>query len=1236
MPAGSSVPMTTKQTTPNSGRRQLCLRWLAEQFETAAAYLNRRATPDKTASQFVDLAPTDEADPNGVYAEALQTAMDNPDVSNIALTGPYGSGKSSIIRTFLKRHPRPTLHISLAAFLPDAEDPDAEEGDAGEHQETLTKGAKQPSRQEIERSILQQLLYGADADRLPLSRFKRIKSPGFWSKLRSLYILLGLMALWYVFVERAAILSGAYFKPLALSNLFDYGMFGFATVFVYTMVHYIYVASLGVSLKSISLKNVELGPAATDQSSILNRHLDEIVYFFQSTKYELVVVEDLDRFDDSDIFVTLREINSLVNGYVGVKRRVQFLYALRDDMFANTDRTKFFEFIIPVIPIINSSNAIDMVLRQGERLALQDRLDQDFLREVSRYLNDLRLIRNIFNEYAIYVANLETDDENSLDPNKLLAVLIYKNTYPRDFERLHRGEGHLATIFDQRDRLIADAEREYRSEIADLQQDIEAAERQTPRDIQELRRSYAMALVQKLPADLRSVGTSRQAMVAIKHLVDDDRFDEIIATDRVHVHAGSHGGIIQQDIGDLQSEVDPNMGYSDRVALIEKKSRESKDGAQARIVELREMIKKVRTSKFNVLLRNDSSKLSEAFAKLGDGGELARFLLLEGYLDDSYYQYTSLFHSGRLSPNDNKFLRHIRGFVTPEPDFPIDNAEEVIENMRAEDFGQSFVLNVKLVDVLLGGPAQHDRRSRLFTLLATDFSKHEDFFRSYYSNGVHVDGLLTGLSASWPMLVAAMLESSMRDDHLARLIEEVPSYLLGQLASEHRELGEYLSKELPDVLALTDGLDPPRLEPLKLAVDDLSALADWPQIVRSLFEAGHYRLTIGNLDFIHSSLLGRADVEALHRHHLSTLRAIGSRPLLDRIENGFEEYFENVLLLLDENDEEDLSAMLEVLSHDSLDSGEVETFISRQRGLFPSFDSVPDRWRPTLFRIAKIEPTWTNCITFLSDETFEATALVEFLSDGAIRGSLLETGIPAEDDALTLRNFLRETDELPDDVYRDFVAALPRRAKRFPIKLDSVKRRILVEENAVTFDDENFDALSDDVGLQVLFVSRNIGAYLEDPAAVTVDDYFREELLRSDIADDAKRAVIGLMNPSQIGEKPERAALVAPILSRTDGNLEGMTFEVARALILAAEQTTLRIELLNRLHQNMDLPQVREILGLLPTPYSSITVGYARPRLANTAENRTLVNWLDDRNVISSYGKALWGDDIVVYLYHRR
>src|SRR5690606_22463781 len=206
------------------------------------------------------------------------------------------------------------------------------------------------TRQEIERSILQQMLYGADSNKLPFSRFKRIQSPGAGSVFKSFFIMAGMLSVWYVLNKQGDIVSGEFFNPASLSNWKNYLGIFIAVPFLWRVLHHFYVASFGLSLKSISLKDVEIKPDRDDQESILNRHLDEIIYFFQSTKYDLVIIEDLDRFNDAEVFVTLREINKLVNDNSKVKRRVRFLYALRDDMFANTERTKFFEFIIPVIP----------------------------------------------------------------------------------------------------------------------------------------------------------------------------------------------------------------------------------------------------------------------------------------------------------------------------------------------------------------------------------------------------------------------------------------------------------------------------------------------------------------------------------------------------------------------------------------------------------------------------------------------------------------------------------------------------------------------------------------------------------------------------------------------------------------------------------------------------------------------------------------------------------------------
>ncbi|MFK5986332.1 MAG: hypothetical protein QM479_13045 [Pseudomonadota bacterium] len=103
-----------------------------------------------------------------------------------------------------------------------------------------------------------------------------------------------------------------------------------------------------------ALKDIEVGRNDESETSILNHHLDEIIYFFQETNYDAVVIEDLDRFGNPEIFVKLREINKLVNDNENTSGKIKFIYALKDDMFVHKKRAKFFDFIIPVVPIINS------------------------------------------------------------------------------------------------------------------------------------------------------------------------------------------------------------------------------------------------------------------------------------------------------------------------------------------------------------------------------------------------------------------------------------------------------------------------------------------------------------------------------------------------------------------------------------------------------------------------------------------------------------------------------------------------------------------------------------------------------------------------------------------------------------------------------------------------------------------------------------------------------------------
>lgn len=71
------------------------------------------------ALEFRSLIPDPELDEKKQpYIDAIKWAINNPEIKNIAITGAYGAGKSSIIDTFIKHEnmEKNTVKISIATF----------------------------------------------------------------------------------------------------------------------------------------------------------------------------------------------------------------------------------------------------------------------------------------------------------------------------------------------------------------------------------------------------------------------------------------------------------------------------------------------------------------------------------------------------------------------------------------------------------------------------------------------------------------------------------------------------------------------------------------------------------------------------------------------------------------------------------------------------------------------------------------------------------------------------------------------------------------------------------------------------------------------------------------------------------------------------------------------------------------------------------------------------------------
>ena len=192
-----------------------------------------------------------------------------------------------------------------------------------------------------------------------------------------------------------------------------------------------------------------------EDNSIFNKHLDEILYFFQVTDYNVVIIEDLDRFGTPSIFLKLRELNQLINESKIVGRHITFIYAIKDDIFKDEERTKFFDFITTVIPVIDPSNSKDKLKSALEAKGCgNDGISDEDLSEMAFFIQDMRILTNIVNEYKQYRDKLCEASDFQLNKTKLFGMIVYKNYYPQDFALLHRREGKIYKCISSKSNFI--------------------------------------------------------------------------------------------------------------------------------------------------------------------------------------------------------------------------------------------------------------------------------------------------------------------------------------------------------------------------------------------------------------------------------------------------------------------------------------------------------------------------------------------------------------------------------------------------------------------------------------------------------------------------------------------------------------------------------------------------------------------------------------------------------------
>lgn len=1191
----------------------MLLKYLDKKFQERIKKMENEASQatnsDISTSTFNSLSPVGDADPQGEYAKALKWALKNrkkSDIKNIALTGPYGSGKSSILKTFQAHNDDGDLaflNISLATFKEETENADS------------PKGAD--LLRLIELSILQQIFYHEEDHKIPDSRFKKIKS----FKKRQLWMLS----------------IGFFLLAIATTHLIDKTLFerliGFKAsdlvkliltlcCLAVSMVGYFYIifksirTISSITINKLNIKDAEIAISDNISKSILNNHIDEILYFFEVTDYTVVVIEDLDRFEQTEIFTKLRELNLLINYSDKIKRDIVFIYAVRDDMFKDKDRTKFFDFIIPVIPVINSSNSNEKLMEIVNKNKYN--IKHELIENISLFIDDMRLLYNITNEYYIYHKKL-----GKLDQNKLLSMIVYKNIYPNDFVDLSNGEGKLFSVFNKKDIFIKEKLAAVDDQILQIQQELKSLDALIVTDVHELRMIYVYKYIEKLSNisnfimnDTTYEFTEVTAGELFKYLIEDKA--------SYNFHVNNYGnnytrtsGSVGLKFESIENEVNPNQTYAERLKLIEEWNSRKQDDLKTELAALD--IKKNKTKHFRIkeIITMGGCKMELDNKKQL---QLVNILLRNGYIDEDYLDYISIFYEGSITKEDREFLLNVKAQIASDHDYKLNKLDKLIPKIDAIDFTQHYILNHNLLDFLFSKTTYKSQRAAILNILKDESKVSIEFIDGFIKTSAQLGIFIKELTNVWPNIWHYLSQQSNYPT------ERLKVYF--KLILQHAEVNDIKfvaekSKLATEISCMTDFLcvdiDKEKLKQIiktlniKFIKQDLASAPE--ELALYVYNNNHYVL---NEEMVKTVMkqFGSYNDDDFRKRNFYAVSKSDCSDLIKYINHQIDGYVSELYLSITDNTKEEEDSLVDLLNHEKLSQENKEAIIDQVETKIIDMESIELlEVAKYLLSASKLVPKWPNLIYYYHEieDSFDDN-IVGFINmeDNAKTLSTIKikTDNPVPD-LPTVKKFIRELlleESISNASYQLSLKSVPYYYDSLPFQtLSKEKAKMLIENDKLGISVANYNLLRSDFSdLHIMLAEKKHDTFIPKIAEYLVEEPEVFGLLNSVLLTTIeKNVVIAHADETVLAGSTRVSTLIGKLLIADD------QLVVSKSLILHILLNSLasaqRLELLVKKFGLLTKEEVFSVLVTLPDPYPDITISGKRPTIEGYPLNSELV-----------------------------
>lgn len=1029
---------------------------------------------------FEKLTPIDNVDMN-VYENAIDFIFENNDIKNVAITGAYSSGKSSVLASYKKKHQElQFMHISLAHF------------DTLDQEET-----KEPV---LEGKILNQLIHQIPSDKIPQTNFrvkKKLDNKNI-KQMKHTVICFLVATIYFVRFDTwknyVSALPDSCSKHILMITTHPYALIADGVLILMLLSSFIGWL-IGIQknrniLHKVNLQGNELEIFEESNDSYFDKYLNEVLYLFENTDADVIVFEDIDRFGANIIFERLREINTLANLQLEKDNKVlRFFYLLRDDIYDSKDRTKFFDYIIPIVPVVDSSNSFNQFIKHFENTEIYERLDESFLQGLSLYIDDMRLLKNIYNEFIIYFNRLNITELNC---NKMLAIITYKNIFPRDFANLQLNRGFVYTLFSKKENFITAEITEINKRIDKIQKRIASSENEYLVSIRELDAVFADKYFKHY--HLSNETDSDLTKFIIKNL-DTDQKDEYTSR--------------KQTIEDKLNK--NNITLNQEIQNLQQKEISLQNESLYKII-TRDNIDEI----FSITSINDiDEEIDFNEIKSNEYFDLLKYLIRNGYIDETYTDYMTYFYENSLSRTDKIFLRSITDKKAKLYTYHLENPEKVVSQLKLVDFDQEEILNFDLLTYLLNNQDNDNYLNRLLKQLKD--SKNFDFISSYFDITIELSEYVKRLNITWPDLFNELLTKGNFSDKGIHKYSIYSIYYSDndtlELINKDNCLSDYISNKY-DYLAIEEPDIDKLIHGLKLLEVSFAGF-DYDTIDKDLFKEVYnnslYAINNENIQLIQKEILNVTDTDDIIHKNYTIMASHQDSALTQYINQNINEYIDVVIDMCDGRIYDDENVVIDLLNNDDLTLERKLSYITVLETIITNISKIENNilWTP-LLNTDKVQYSESNLMDCFNTLGLTSTVIsyinrcnidLDFSKYECHEGSKAQLF-----DSISVCN------DVDNSKYKQIMLSLGFKYNNpHCVDISADKLNILIDTKIIQMTEDNLKFIRLNYHEQLFhFISANIGEYIEIMTDRLLEQEELLEILNWDISDEQKIKLLEL------------------------------------------------------------------------------------------------------------------------------